>query len=320
MPATWMETFWFVVDHLQAFWRFELVRVGDTGIRVSQIVLALAILLVGLWLSKRVTRLVRLRLFRTRRVNANAAAVIAKILYYALLVIVTLVAMQTVNIPITIFTLLGGAIAIGIGFGAQNIFNNFISGVILMLEGHVRIGDMVDVEGMVGYVEEIGGRCTRIKRVDGVELLVPNSMLVENRVINWTLSDRRVRTVVRVGVAYGSPTDIVAELLNACARSHPKVLQTPEPRVVFDDFGNDALLFDVFFWTEITTMMELRTIRSDVRFAIDKAFREHHLSIAFPQRDVHLDATRPIPVHVVRHAEGAGDAHSTRGESSHPTA
>ncbi len=284
---------------LQEFWHFELFSVGNTPIRVNQIVFALIIFIVGVVISRLVTRLLRQRLLNRQRIHSNAAFAVERVLFYILVVVVTLAALQTVNIPITIFTVLGGAVAIGIGFGAQTIFNNFISGLILMFEGHVRIGDLVEVEGSMGHVEEIGGRCTRIKRVDGVDLLVPNAFLLENRVTNWTLSDSHIRTSITVGVAYGSPTARVSDLLLQAARENSRVLKEPAPLVLFNDFADSTLTFELLFWTEIHHMIELRLVRSEIRFKVEDLFRAAQISIAFPQRDLHLDAAAPIPVRVV---------------------
>lgn len=215
-----------------------------------------------------------------------------------LVLAVVAVALQTVHIPISAFAVLGGAFAIGLGFGAQNIFNNFISGLILIIEQPIRVGDLVQIESDRGTVVDVGARCTRIRRADGVDLLVPNSRLLETTVVNWTLSDPRVRTSVAVGVSYGSRTDVVAEVLERCARTHPSVLPGEPVDVFFEDFAADALSFEVHFWTEVGAI-ELRRVRSDIRFAVEAGCREAGIEIAFPQRDVHLRATEPFPVRLL---------------------
>jgi len=211
------------------------------------------------------------------------------------------------------FAFLGGAVAIGLGFGAQNLFNNFISGLILTFERTIRIGDLIELGEHLGLVEHIGNRCTRVKRTDGVDVLIPNSSLLENNVINWTLSDRRVRTSVVVGVIYGSPTDVVARLIRQAVDESDRVLKDPEPVVAFQDFGDNALVFETFFWTEVGSAMELRLIRSGIRFRIDALFREADLVIAFPQRDVHLDTVKPLEVRMVPGADGGTG--QTEGET-----
>jgi potassium-dependent mechanosensitive channel len=281
-----------------SFWRFEVVRIGNQPVQVSQCVLALTIVLVGLWLARRASRLIVRRVARVPGIKPNAVAAIEKLVFYALVLVVLAVALQTVNIPISAFAVLGGAFAIGLGFGAQNLFNNFISGLILIVEQPIRIGDLIELEGQRGYVQDVGARCTRIRRADGVDLLVPNSRLLENTVVNWTLSDRRVRTSIGVGVAYGSPVARMKEILTSSVRAHPDVL--PEPVIVLlEDFAADALFFRVYFWTEIESEMRERTTESDIRCAIERRCAEAGITIAFPQRDVHLDSAHPIDVRLI---------------------
>jgi small-conductance mechanosensitive channel len=145
-------------------------------------------------------------------------------------------------------------------------------------------------------VETIGNRSTRIRRIDGVHLLVPNSQMLERVVVNWTLVDNNFRTTVRVGVNYGSPVRLVEKLLLQVADEHPDVQKTPPPLVVFEDYGDNALIFDLFFWCQSGGEKELRTIRSDLRFRIGELFEENGIGIAFPQRDIHLYAKTPIEV------------------------
>jgi len=295
-------------------WNHPVLTVGRESIRLSQVVIAAAIFLAGVWVSRRIAVGVRERLTTRGRMDINAAAAMAKVLHYLLLLMVVLWALRTLRIPLTMFTFLGGAVAIGVGFGAQNIIGNFISGLILMTERPIRIGDLVEVESHLGRVEDIGARCTRVKRIDGIDVLVPNSVFVEKSVINWTLCDKLVRTSVTVGVMYGSPTDRVAELIRRAADEHDNILREPEPRVVFQDFGDSALVFEVFFWAEVTGAMELRVIRSDVRFRIDALFRDAGIVIAFPQHDVHLDSSRPIELKVRRVPDG-GDTESVNKQN-----
>jgi len=295
---------------VDVIWRFKLFEIRSQAVRVNQLIVALLVLSFGLWLSKRLTRLVRDQLVRRGRVAPNAVAVVENITFYLLVITVAVLAMGMVGIPIGTFAFLGGALAIGLGFGAQNILNNFISGLILMIERPIRIDDLVEVEESLGRVAHIGARCTRVRRLDGVDVLVPNSKLLENNVINWTLADRQVRTSVTVGVVYGSPTRQVEQLIRQAVDEQSEILQDPQPLVLFQDFGDNALVFEVFFWVEIRKPMDMRVVRSEVRFRIDELFREANIVIAFPQRDVHLDSVKPIEVRLVgaaQHAPSEGE-------------
>ena len=160
-----------------------------------------------------------------------------------------------------------------------------------MWERPIRIGDFLEIETAKGTVESINTRSTRIRRVDGVHMLIPNSKLLENTVVNWTLVDRLARTSVRVGVAYGSPCKIVAALIEQAVQSIPVVLKEPAPVVIFDDFGDNALMFEVSFWVNAKVDKDLRVIRSQLRFNIDELFNDNNIVIAYPQRDVHIDGS-----------------------------
>jgi small-conductance mechanosensitive channel len=294
-------------ERLRDIWAFPLIKIGTGGaIEVGQLVLVLLLLVVGYFSSRLVERLIMRRLGSTH-LKPDAVYALQRISFYVLLLIVAMTAMSLLRIPLTAFAFVSGAIAIGVGFGAQNIINNFISGWILMWEQPVRIDDFVEIDNSSGVVERIGNRSTRIRRVDGVHMLVPNSHMLERTVVNWTLIDRRIRSVVRVGVAYGSPTSKVAELIRQAVEGVPDVLKDPDPLIVFEDFGDNALVFEAYFWADLSDQRQQRQIRSDVRFRIDELFQENGIVIAFPQRDVHLAGVSPLDVRLVAGKEEEGD-------------
>ena len=222
-------------------------------------------------------------------VNADVVQLVSRAFYIVGIAVLAITTLDLLNVPLTAFAFVSGAVAIGVGFGAQNIINNFISGWILMWERPIRIGDFLEVGETRGTVERINTRSTRLRRVDGVHLLIPNSYLLENIVVNWTLVDRLARSVVRVGVEYGSPVERVAELIEQAVTEQDAVLADPAPTVIFEDFGDSALIFDAYYWINATADRDLRVIRSNVRFRINALFHENNIVIAFPQRDVHLD-------------------------------
>lgn len=206
--------------------------------------------------------------------------------------IVGLIVLDLLQVPLAAFAFISGAIAIGVGFGAQNIINNFISGWILMWERPIKIGDFLELGEVRGTVEAINTRSTRIRRLDGVYLVVPNSHLLENTVTNWTLTNRVVRTSVVVGIAYGSDVELATRLLEQAADEHDSVLKEPARTVVFEDFGDSALVFELMVWMKVVAgTRSLRAVRSDLRYSIDSLFRQHDVVISFPQRDVHLNGS-----------------------------
>ena len=284
------------MDDLRAFWNFPLVALSSgVKITVSQAIVTVLIVVLGFILTWYLQRWLGRQLIKAK-VNPNSAQTIQRILFYSILVLLFITALGMLNIPVTALAFISGAVAIGVGFGAQNIINNLISGWILMSERPVRIGDFVEIDANRGIVESIGNRSTRIRRIDGVHLLVPNSQMLERVVVNWTLVDRDFRTSVRVGVIYGSPVREVEKLLYQAADEQKDVLKEPPSIVVFEDFGDNALVFDLFFWCRAAGERELRLIRSDIRFRIEELLRDNDIVIAFPQRDVHLYAKTPIEI------------------------
>lgn len=290
---------------MNEIWNKSLIELGDgTALTVAQLTITLAVVIAGFILSSMVSRRLGRRL-KKGNTDVNVVAIIQRLTFFVLLAVVLMTALSMLRIPLTAFAFLSGAVAIGVGFGAQNIINNFISGWILMSERPVRIGDFIEIDGSKGVVEQVGNRSTRIRRVDGVHMLVPNSLLLEQVVVNWTLVDHHIRGKVIVGVAYGSPTRQVATLIEQAVLEHSDILKDPPHQIFFDDFGDSALIFEVVFWCESVTERGLRRVQSDIRFAIDELFRDAGIVIAFPQRDVHLDAQAPIEVRMV---SGSGDS------------
>ena len=267
---------------------YTMFSVADQPITFGGIlfipILIISALLVTKWLVSNVTNKLK-----SKHTDPNIIHLLRRVVYIISLVLIVMTTLDILHVPITAFAFLSGAIAIGFGFGAQNIINNFISGWILIWEKPIRIGDFLEVEDSQGTVEEINTRSTRLKRIDGVHMLIPNSKLLENTVVNWTLVDNLIRTSVKIGVAYGSPAKQVAQLIMQAATEQKEILTEPKPLVTFEDFGDNALMFEVHFWVDSNVEGGLRVTRSNVRFRLDELFNEHNIVIAFPQMDVHID-------------------------------
>ena len=278
------------LEQIQALFNKTVFVIGEQPLTIGSILLIPVWIVLGLWVTKLIVKLVSKRL-STRNTDPNVIHLMQRVFYVIAIAVLIITILDLVNVPITAFAFLSGAIAIGFGFGAQNIINNFISGWILMWEKPIRIGDFLEVDGAKGVVEEINTRSTRIRRVDGVHLLMPNSKLLETTVVNWTLVDRLIRTSVRIGVAYGSSAKLVASLIKQAVEEQTEILQSPKPVISFEDFGDNALIFEVSFWINSTVEGGLRISRSNVRFKLDELFEEHNIVIAFPQRDVHIDGS-----------------------------
>ncbi len=197
-----------------------------------------------------------------------------------------LIALHAFGLNTASLTVALGALGIGLGFGLQNIFNNFISGIILLFERPIQVGDDVEINGVWATVKKINVRATIVQTFDNASLIIPNSEFISSQVTNWSFKDKRLRRKINVGVAYGSNIELVRKTLLEVADKTPNILKLPKPDVLFADFGDSALVFQLRYWTTITHML---TTATDVRFEIDRLFAERNITIAFPQMDVHLD-------------------------------
>ena len=288
---------------LVSLWHYEIYAVEESTITLGKMIIALTILILGVMLIRQLTKVLHRRMVSREKINESTASIIEKLLYYAGILTVLLSAMRIVNIPLTAFTFMGGAVAIGIGFGAQKLINNFISGFILMAEQPIKVGDLIQMGEEMGWVDEIGARCTRVRTFANINILVPNSHFLENNIINWTHTDNIVRGKVRVGVIYGSSLKEVKKKLLQAAEEHGEILNHPEPFVWFTDFGENALIFDLYFWISVSALTGHQRIESDLRFIIDGLFRAAKIVSAFPQRDIHLDASKPLKIELSRNEE-----------------
>jgi small-conductance mechanosensitive channel len=296
---------------LRTIWNTELYVAEESAIvdnrkisrpisvTVGKVAKALLILLLGVWaagrLKKPVERLAASRL----RMDESATKKIGRKWSFFIFIGLFTFALASVNIPLAVFAFFGGTLAIAAGFGAQHLIGNFISSVILLFDRTIQVGDVVEIEGHRGRVTSIGMRSSSILRFDGVEMLVPNSQFLEQRVTNWTHSDKHIRYEISVGVAYHSPTKMVSDLILSVVKQDPHTMKDPEPIVFFEEFGDSALMFRVYLWLILDTDQGNRIVLSNIRHRIKEALDEAGIVIAFPQRDVHLEASSPIPVTVV---------------------
>lgn len=293
-PATWS---WSLLSTTaMEWWNFEFFSVDDRSITAGKILSGFLMLFVGLFVSRHTSHVIGPRLLRRLGVHEGGLPAFQTIFFYLLCVGFCFLTLEWLNIPFTVFAFLGGAAAIAIGFGSQTLLNNFISGLIILGERPVRVGDLIEIDDVRGNITHIGARSTKLQTGENLEIIVPNSKFMEQRLINWTLSSNEIRTVINIGVAYGSPTNKVISLLQTALKECPAVNSTPEPIVLFSDFGADALQFELHFWVHMQRLMEGKKAESDVRRKIDEVFRAHDICVAFPQRDIHLDVKDPIQI------------------------
>jgi small-conductance mechanosensitive channel len=279
-------------------WHFPIAEIDKQPLTVSSLVIGVILLLIGIKVSRTLSNQFGKKVLPRFHMEQGATSALQSLAYYALLILSVLFAMSVTGIPFTALTVIGGAVAIGIGFGSQNIVANFISGLILLIERPIRVGDMVEVEGHAGLVKHIGARSTQIKTFTGVDIIVPNSFFLEKAVVNWTYDDDMSWTTITVGVAYGSPAEDVAKLLMRAAEAHDKVIKDPFPFVNFSDFGDNALIFKLSVALKMRSLKDRADVESDLRFTIERLFRDNAISMPYPQRDVHFDTTKPLEVRI----------------------
>ncbi|GMV99294.1 MAG: hypothetical protein AMXMBFR84_04330 [Candidatus Hydrogenedentota bacterium] len=297
--ATFAERYKSIKEDVVTWWNYPLTNVEDNPLTLGKIIIALLIFIAGMVVVHFLTRWIRRLLIERMHVEEGAAIGISKGFYYLLIVIVVYYALFVVQIPLTVFTFLGGALAIGVGFGAQNLINNFISGLILLVERPIKIHDIVDVDGHNGRIVNVGARCSQMRTFTGVDVLIPNSHFLEKNVVNWTHSDTRVRFSISIGVEYGSPTRDVGQLIMDAVKEHGRIQEDPAPVVLFRDFGDNALIFEAFFWVDLATGVDPRVVQSDLRHRISYMLSEANIGIPFPQSSVHLSTEKPLRVEVV---------------------
>ncbi len=246
--------------------------------------------------SGMVRRFLEHRVLVRTSLNAGQQYAFAQIAAYLVFLFGLMIGLQWAGVNMSSLVILGGALGIGIGFGLQNIANNFVSGIVLLMERPIQVGDRVEVGETNGDVVRIAARSTWIRTNDNVVMIIPNSEFINNRVTNWTANDRQVRFSVPLGVSYKSDPEVVRDVLMEVADKHPDVLTIPEPEVVFTGFGDSSLNFVLHVWT-ITRVQYPRILASEIYFMLFKAFKEHGIEIPFPQRDLHVKSvSAPIPV------------------------
>ncbi len=261
-------------------------RAADIVFRISHLIIIFLIFFVARLASWILTQFVLTQYYRNKDLNPGLQFAINQILTYFIYVIAIFLIIEQLGIQFTL--LLGGlaALLVGIGLGVQQTFNDLVSGIILLFERSIEVGDVIELDGIVGAVEKIGVRTSLVETRDNIMIIVPNSQLISDRVINWSHFDDKARFQIKIGVAYGSDTRLVEKILLEVARQHPMVLSSPSPTVQFRDFGDSSLDFILFFWSKEYILIE--KIKSEIRYEIDAEFRKNKVSIPFPQRDLWL--------------------------------
>jgi small-conductance mechanosensitive channel len=261
-------------------------NLGDRRLSLGLILAAVGILYGSFLLSWIIQKMLTDELFSSRRVEKGVRASVGRLFHYVILLAGFLLALSILGFEISKLTLMLSALGVGIGFGLQDVVRNFVSGIILLFEQPVRVGDIVEIDGTWSEVKRIGIRSTIVRTFDQSDLIIPNADLVGNKVTNWTLGNRQARLIVPVGIAYGSNVTLAMETLQSAARKNPNILEKPEPRVLFLGFGESSL--DMELHVRVRDADHRLQTSSELHQEIDRRFREAGIEISFPQRVVHL--------------------------------
>jgi small-conductance mechanosensitive channel len=257
------------------------------SLSLVQIFLLIGLLIAVFWISSRTKRFLFDRFLVHSGLDRALQYAIAQIIANVVLVVGVLIVLENTGIHLGALAVFAGAVGVGVGFGLQNIASNFISGLVILAERPITIGDRVEVAGITGQVQQIRARSTVIRTNDNITMIVPNTKFIDSPVTNWTYGDPRVRFRIPVGVAYGSDIGKVREALLAAGRENPNTLKDPAPSIFLEKFGDNSIDFELVVWSSEMSARPSR-YRSDLNFAIERKFREAGIEIAFPQRDLHI--------------------------------
>jgi small-conductance mechanosensitive channel len=268
-----------------------LFRLGQLPVSSSFILKTIIFLLLLAFVARRSRRLLRVYLLDPLEMEQGHKYALETAVEYLIIITGLAIGLQSAGVDLSSLALLGGALGVGVGFGLQSIVNNFVSGLVLLFEGPVKVGDRVEIADLNGDVVKIGARSTWVRTNDNIIVVMPNSEFIVKPVINWTATDRQVRFSLPVGVSYGSDPEEVRDVLIHVAQQNPDVLSMPAPSVIFTAFGDSSLDFELRFWT-IAKVQTPLILKSDLYFAIFRTFKERGIEIPYPQRDLHL---RTVP-------------------------
>jgi len=264
-----------------------IASVGNSRISIFTLLATLVFVVVVGMIAGAVRRILLSRVLIRTSLDVGIRQAVATFTQYLVIVVGMLIGLQTAGINLSALTVLAGAVGVGVGFGLQNIANNFISGLIILLERPIKIGDRIEVGNVTGDVVHIAARSTTVLTNDNIAIIIPNSSFISSNVINWSHVDPKVRFRVPVTVAYGSDVRFVEQLLLQVAKENENVLEEPPPRVIFKGFGDSALEFELRVWT-MRLLHRRGVLLSQLNFSIYEKFQHNGVQIPFPQRDVHI--------------------------------
>jgi len=260
---------------------------GEMHFSLLLLIKSLLTFLLALWITSKIADLIQHNITKSKRLNASVKILLNKTIKIVLLIIAMLIAMNIIGVKLTALTVLGGAIGVGIGFGLQKIFSNFISGFILLMDKAIKPGDVIEIDDTFGVIQSLSTRYVTLLTIEEKEHLIPNEDLITHKVINWSHSNRMIRLSVDVGVAYNTDIPLAMELITEAAKKLNRVYKFRQPKALIKDFGTSSIDLSITFWIK-DPELGIDNIQSEVRLEIWKTFKEHNIQIPFPQSDVYI--------------------------------
>ena len=273
------------MDTINNIIEFELLKIGKYSLTMGSLLFVLFIILITkflLWLVKRII-FHNKKLSRYEDGNLHS---LFQIIKYAVWILAILLILDTVGLKLNVLIAGSAALLVGIGLGLQNTFNDFISGIILLFEGSIKVGDILEIDHDVVKIQKIGMRTSEAMNRDDIVTILPNSLITTNKVINWSHQSKKTRFRIKVGVAYGSNVDLVLDVLKKSALEHPQIKDEASIKVRFVNFGNSSLDFELLFYSK--NIFRIENVKSEIRIIINRKFIENKITIPFPQMDLHL--------------------------------
>ena len=277
-------------NDIKAFFDVHVFTLGNTSITLWSLISFLFLTWLLFYLTSKLKNWIVYKILSNSKIELGVRLAVGTIIRYLVLVLGLIIVLQTVGIDLSTLTILAGALGVGIGFGLQNITNNFVSGIIILFERPIKVGDRIQVGDVNGDVVNISMRSTTVVTNDNISVIVPNSEFISSTVVNWSHTDRNVRFNIPVGVSYNADPEKVKQILLDVADKEEGVLKSPKPDVLFDEFADSSLNFKLRIWTS-TYITTPGVLKSRLYFEIFKKFKENNIEIPFPQRDLHIKNT-----------------------------
>lgn len=290
-----METIFIIKDILEQineFLKYPILKTKTVEISIWAIFIFSLIIFISRFIAKKTSELVIFKILNKEQFELGRKDAIAKIISYVIYILGIMIALQTLGINLSALLAGGAILAVGIGFGVQNLVSNFISGILILFEQPIKKNDFVEVDSVLGVIDEISIRSTTIRTLDNITIIMPNSKFITEKVINWTHNENKSRISIKIGVSYNSDINLVEKLLLEVANKEEFVINEPKPLVYFNEFGDSSLNFELLVW--VVEPIRHRFIKSKLNFAVFNSLKSNNIEIPFPQRDIHIKSGSKI--------------------------